>query len=127
VVTLDNIEEIPWKARIKGFIYHRTNNIISVHFAADYYRHIQSYVRIDGRGRLVDNADEAAGMNLIYTTNMILFDKESIKPLNRLQHKFMAIPTATTVRRGKAIAYEIDSRRKRNKCSLEFFRNILIK
>ena len=49
VVTLDNIDETPWKAKIKGFIYHRTNDTISVHFAAYYYRHCQSYVRIDGR------------------------------------------------------------------------------
>ena len=81
VVTLDNIEETPWKARIKGFIYHRTNDTISVHFATYYYRHCQSFVHTDGKGRLVDNVDEATGMNLIYTTNMIPFDKESIKPM----------------------------------------------
>jgi hypothetical protein len=47
-------------------------------------------VRVGGGGGLLDNFNEAKGMNLIHTTNLIPFNGDSTKPLNHLQHKFMA-------------------------------------
>lgn len=101
VITRDNPYETPWKAKIKQFIYHWWNESVIVHLA-DYYRHCTSIVQ-DCRGyKLVNDIDEVKSMNLIYITRLIQFNKDSIKPLNRLQHKFMAISSKDN----KAVAYE---------------------
>ena len=39
----DDPEGTPWKAKIKEFIVHHSNDTVSVHFAALYYTHVQHW------------------------------------------------------------------------------------
>jgi hypothetical protein len=86
----------------------------------------QNYVRVGGNWKLMDNVDEATSMNLIWTNNLIPFDKDIIKPWNCLQPKFMAILATSNLGQGKDFAYKMYSRRKHNMCSLELFKNTLV-
>lgn len=109
----------PWKAKIREFIYHRSDEEVSVHFAANYYQHVQSWNNT--LIRLQDDIDEVTGMNLVETNNFYPFNEDSIKPLQLLQHKFMKID----VGRNRAVAYEMCRAMRRDTLSMPMFQNTL--
>jgi hypothetical protein len=113
----DDPEGTPWKAKIKEFIVHRSNDTVTVHFAALYYTHVQHW---DSRlGRRTEVIDEVIGMNMIEKNVEYQFDRDNIKPLYLLQHKFMAID----VDHHRAVAYEIHQAMQCDICLDSLFRN----
>jgi hypothetical protein len=120
VVTRDDDPQgTPWKAKIKEFIYHCTDEQISVHFSANYYKQQQTWNRT--LRRYQDDIDELTGMNLVETDVFYPFDEKSIKPLRLIQHKFMKI----NVSRNRGIAYEMCRIKRRNTLTLFMFDNTL--
>ena len=81
---------------------------------------------VGGGEGLLDNFNEAKGMNLIHTTNLIPFNRDSTKPLIHLQHKFMAMLVGSNLGQGKAMVCEICTRRKLNMYSIELLKNTLM-
>jgi hypothetical protein len=41
VTRVDGSQGTPWKAKIKEFIYLRTNDKVNIYFVVDYYKHMQ--------------------------------------------------------------------------------------
>ena len=41
ITRVDGSQETPWKAKIKEFIYLRTNDKVNIYFVVDYYKHVQ--------------------------------------------------------------------------------------
>lgn len=97
----DDPQGTPWKAKIREFIYHPSDEEVIVHFVANYYNHVQKWSR--SLGRRIDVQDDVTSMNLVETNGFFPFNEDNIKPLQLLQHKFMKIDVANN----QAIAYEM--------------------
>jgi hypothetical protein len=90
VVTRDDDPQgTPWKAKIKQFIYHYTDNNFNMYFLADYYKHVQKWNRALHWEE--DIIDKTTSMNLVEMNTIFLFNEDSIKPVRFLQYKFMKI------------------------------------
>lgn len=118
VASNNDLQETPYKARIRRFFKHDFNGEISTYFSADYYTHLQDVSYEGFREIYVDLIDEVTQMNVIYHDRWCPFDKTCIRPISSILHKFILvqprISMKTTYDRSMSIAYEVKDRQPRS-------------